>query len=48
MRFRFDSKNFFLGFGVMAICLLLPVVGNLFIDLITNIRDSLPWSKKKD
>lgn len=48
MRFRFEAKNFFLGFGVMAVCLLLPVIGDFFIDLITGIRDSLPWSKKKE
>ena len=47
MRFRFDTKNFFIGFGAMLVCLILPVIGDMFIDLVAKIRDNLPWSKKK-
>ena len=47
MKFRFEPKNFFLGLGAMFVGLLLPGISNIFIDLVTKVRDMLPWSKKK-
>lgn len=47
-RFKFDSKNFFLGLGTMFIALLLPIISEPLINLITGIRDVLPWSKKSE
>ena len=47
MRFKFDAKNFFLGFGAMFVGLVLPMIGDTLIDIVTKVRDSLPWSKKK-
>ena len=46
-RFRFDAKNFFMGFGALLVGMVLPVIGNALINVVSKIRDSLPWSKKK-
>ena len=47
MRLRIDWKSFFWGFGGMFVALIAPYIGNVFIDLVTKVRDMLPWSKKK-
>jgi len=44
---RIDWKSFFIGFGAMFIALVLPYVGDMFINVVTKVRDSLPFSKKK-
>ena len=47
MRLKFDAKNFFLGFGAMFLCLIIPVISDVFISIVTKVRDALPFSKKK-
>ena len=46
-RTRVDWKSFIIGFFSMFVCLVLPYVGDMFISLVTKVRDALPFSKKK-
>ncbi len=47
MRLRINWQSFFIGFVGMFVALIAPAIGNVFIDLVTKVRDALPWSKKK-
>ena len=44
---RMDWKSFFIGFGSMFVALVLPYIGDFFIEIVTKVRDALPFSKKK-
>ena len=47
MRIRVDWKSFWIGCGALFVGLILPTIGNTMIGLVSKVRDSLPWSKKK-
>ena len=46
-KFKIEWKNFFLGFGTMALCLILPVISGFFSSIIENIRNALPFGDNK-
>lgn len=47
MRLRIDWKSFAMGAGALFVGLVLPVVSDTLINLVTSVRDVLPFSKKK-
>ena len=40
-KFRFDSKNFFMGVGALFVALCLPMISQPIIDLSTKIRSKI-------
>lgn len=46
-KFKLDWKNFFLGFGAMAVALILPGISSLFTSFIDMIRSKMPWGDAK-
>ena len=45
-KFKIEWKNFFLGFGAMAVCLVLPGISGVFSSIIEKIRNALPFGKQ--
>ena len=41
MRFRFDWKNFLVGFGACMLAFILPIISEPFINITTSIRDKI-------
>lgn len=47
MRIRINWKSFFYGSLALIVAMVLPYISDMLINLVTGIRDKMPWSKKK-
>jgi hypothetical protein len=44
-KIRIDWKQFFMGFGALALCLVLPGISGVFSNMIETVRNALPFGK---